>query len=193
MQPSLFLFPSDPFLRRIVHGLVFATLVSCSPPAPEIRELPPRAHFVALTHDFSEFRKWGSLRNDDRSAQGETHAAGAIRLYVNALPTPGAPAFPIGTIFVKDALDQPREADGSKKLFAMVKRGGNFNLNGAKNWEWFELVERPNGSVAIGWRGLGAPDGEGYGGDPLGTCNSCHQMAAPHDYVLSQTLRLKGP
>ena len=27
------------------------------------------------------------------------------------------------------------------KIFAGVKRGGDFNAAGAKNWEWFELAE----------------------------------------------------
>ena len=84
----------------------------------------------------------------------------------------------------------PTGLDAVEFARAMVKRGANFNALGARGWEWFELVEGPRG-VAINWRGLGAPDGEGYGGDPLGTCNSCHQMAAGNDFVLSEALTLR--
>ncbi len=42
----------------------------------------------------------------------------------------------------------------------MVKRGGGFNAEGAVGWEWFELTERDDESVAIKWRGVSAPSGE---------------------------------
>lgn len=91
-------------------------------------------------------------------------------------------------MIVKESLANHR-AGQPKQHFAMVKRSATFNAQGAKGWEWFELTEDDD-VVAIGWRGLGAPDGENYGGDPAGSCNGCHQMAVRNDYVLSNVLQL---
>ncbi|RYZ01408.1 MAG: hypothetical protein EOO73_35715, partial [Myxococcales bacterium] len=95
--------------------------------------------------------------------------------------------FPVGTIIVKQARIEARPEG---QLFAMVKRGGRYNPEGAHGWEWFELAERPDQSVAIKWRGVSAPDGEQYGGDPHGTCNACHGEAKANDYVKSPALAL---
>lgn len=176
--------------RFLPLAVAVATFTACDEPRPAVRVLPSRDHFVALARDFQDFRAWGSLDLGERPAQGETHDEGRLRAFVNALPPPGSQQFPVGTIIVKESLATPHSPGVPKKHFAMVKRGGNYNVLGARNWEWFELVEGPRG-VAIGWRGLGAPDGEGYGGDPLGTCNSCHQMAARNDFVLSEALMLR--
>ena len=177
--------------HHLLAIVAVAALTSCDTPKPVVRELPPREHYVALARDFQDFRSWGSLDLGERPAQGETHDEGSLRAFVNALPPPGSTQFPVGTIIVKENLAQrPRSSEEPRKHFAMVKRGANFNALGARGWEWFELVEGPRG-VAINWRGLGAPDGEGYGGDPLGTCNSCHQMAAGNDFVLSEALTLR--
>jgi hypothetical protein len=43
------------------------------------------------------------------------------------------------------------------------------------------------------WRGLNAPAGESYGGDPFGGCNACHELAAANDYVRSPLVQLGGP
>mgnify|MGYP001550112068 CR=1 FL=1 len=68
-----------------------------------------------------------------------------------------------------------------------MKRGGDFNGGGAKNWEWFELTENP---VTIVWRGFGPPVGDTYGGDRNG-CNSCHvTCGSTNDYVCSAQLQL---
>ena len=78
------------------------------------------------------------------------------------------------------------------KLFAMVKRGGDYNAQGARGWEWFELRERDEGSIGIVWRGTNAPTGEHYGGDPSGGCNNCHDLALKNDYVRSRSVKLAG-
>jgi hypothetical protein len=69
-----------------------------------------------------------------------------------------------------------------------VKRGGDFNAAGAKNWEYFELQENP---VKYIWRGLGPPLGDTYGGDPNG-CNNCHEQCAANDYICSPKLQLSS-
>ena len=99
----------------------------------------------------------------------------------------GVREFPVGTIIVK-------ETDGgelaARKVFAMVKRGGGYNVSGARNWEWFELDNLEGGTVRIRWRGVGPPAGEGYGGDKNGGCNTCHAGAVANDYVISANLDL---
>ncbi len=164
---------------------VVALCAGCESNPPERVELPPHEVFIAMERDFQAFRDWGSVPVTSEPS-GETHLAGSNRTYVNALPVAPTDRFPAGTIMVKDAMTDA----GPRRLFAMVKRGGGFNSTGAKGWEWFELEERGDGSVGIAWRGLGAPQGEEYGGDPSGTCNSCHQRAVDNDYVKSERLLL---
>ena len=103
-------------------------------------------------------------------------------------PAREAREFPVGTIIVKQARLAARPEG---QLFAMVKRGGGYNLRGAVGWEWFELAEREDKSVAIKWRGISAPSGEEYGGDPHGTCNVCHSEAKANDFVKSPALALR--
>lgn len=165
-------------------------LAACRSPAPQVDVLPEREIFIALARDFAGFRNFGRIDLGERPAQSETHPGGKLVAYVNSIPKRGAKEFPVGTIIVKENLSAKTEPASSNKVFAMVKRGGGFNAEGAMGWEWFELEEGDKG-VAIGWRGVGAPDGEGYGGDPMGSCNSCHQMAVKNDYVLSAALQLK--
>lgn len=152
--------------------------------------LPEREIFIAMARDFAGFRDFGQLELGERPAQSETHPGGKLVVHLNSVPKHGAREFPVGTIIVKETVSGATGDAQSKKIFAMVKRGGGFNAEGAKGWEWFELTES-GGTVAIGWRGVGAPDGESYGGDPMGSCNGCHQMALHNDYVLSPALRLR--
>ena len=99
---------------------------------------------------------------------------------MNARPAPGATSFPVGTMIVKEVRNEQKK---THEIFAMVKRGAGYNQRGAPGWEWFELTERRDESIAIAWRGINAPNGEDYAGDPLGGCNSCHELAAKNDYV----------
>ena len=142
-----------------------------------------REPFIALERNFQGFQDWARVDLSDRPEQGNTHIAGETHEYVNAPPPRGARRFPVGTIFVKTV-------EGKKKsdIFAMVKRGNGFNASGASGWEWFGLRSRADGSVAIIWRGVNPPDGETYGGDPLGGCNGCHGAAAKNDNVHAYSL-----
>lgn len=171
-----------------------ASLFACeqkpeAPAPPPIARvaLPAREVFVAMERDFQDFRRWGSEVLSAQEPQGITHPQGERRVYVNALPPNPSTHFPTGTIIVKAAAP---DAEGRVRLFGMVKRGAKFNQSGAVGWEWFELKERSDKSVGIAWRGLGAPDGESYGGDPMGTCNTCHQRSAKSDFVMTPKLRL---
>jgi hypothetical protein len=173
-------------LRALLLVSGTLSVCACSKPAPKRHALEERDVFIALERDFQNFRSWGSIELDAREA-GETHPAGPQRTYVNALPPADASEFPVGTMFVKDAVPE----GGERKLFGMVKRGADYNAKGARGWEWFELHERADESVAIKWRGLGAPAGEAYGGDPSGTCNTCHQRAFKNDFVRSSKVVLR--
>jgi hypothetical protein len=146
---------------------------------------PPGPSFIAYAKDFQGFEKWPSETFDDPNAAGATHVAGLRTIYLNHAPPAGATEFPLGTIIVKQT------SDG--KIFAQVKRGGGYNLKGAKNWEWFEIAENATGVVYIQWGATFPPAGEAYGGDPSG-CNSCHMLgeALTNDYVIAPGLSLKG-
>jgi len=151
--------------------------------------LPKPAPFIAFERDFQDFRNWSDVELPDVEAQGVTHTEGKAREYVNAFPAPGRTSFPVGTIIVKEVTNDQKK---THEIFAMVKRGAEYNRSGAPGWEWFELREREDESVAIVWRGINAPNGEDYAGDPLGGCNSCHQLSAKNDYVKTKSLALAG-
>ena len=141
--------------------------------------------FLAFSSTFAEFRTWTSFHSDGPAAGTyPDDVLGPRTQCLNRLPPPGSSEFPVGAIIV-----EARES-GAMHILAGVKRGGGYNAGGARGWEWFELVENP---VAIVWRGVGPPNGETYGGDPDGGCNSCHAACgAANDYVCSPHLQLAG-
>ena len=159
--------------------------------------LPAAVPFIALERDFQDFESWTRVDLSVRPAVSEAHTAGVAHEYVNQLPKAGSKSFPVGTMLVKTVEHDPKAptADGkpAKKgpdIFAMVKRGGGYNASGSKSWEWVELRRRDDDSLGIVWRGVNPPSGEGYGGDPLGACNSCHEKATQNDYVHAKALTL---
>ena len=145
--------------------------------------------FIAFPSTFQPFRTWTSFHSDGPTDDGTYPAdvLGPREQYINMVPPHGSTEFPIGTVIV-----EVRES-GTMKIFGAVKRGGDYNATGAKNWEWFELQEAsgPGSAVTIVWRGVGPPAGDMYGGDPNGGCNSCHAMCgASNDFVCSAQLQL---
>jgi len=141
--------------------------------------------FIAYTKDFANYQSWPSNTITDAQPSGMTHVGGTRTIYINQLPAADATAFPVGTIIVKETA-----ADG--RIFAQVKRGGGYNVTGALDWEWYELGIATNNAIGIKWSGFGPPAGEQYGGDPNGTCNSCHVAGQSNDYVMASWLIL-GP
>jgi hypothetical protein len=137
--------------------------------------------FIAFASAFAPFRTWAhysdNLVDDGSLPPG---VAGTRDQYINMLPKPGSTEFPIGTIVVEV------RADG--KIFASVKRGGDYNAAGCVSWEFFELTENP---LTISWGNVGPPIGDTYGGDPDG-CNKCHVMCASNDYICSPELQLSS-
>jgi hypothetical protein len=140
---------------------------------------PSDLDFVAFSGDFEGFRSWPSFTVPGAPDVSGVHFAGDRVVYINQVPPAGATEFAKGTMIVKaTGGDDP-------KLFAMVKRGGDFNDSGALGWEWFEVKElQGDAFMDIEWRGVGPPDGENYAGNAEGGCNGCH-AASPHDGVLS--------
>jgi hypothetical protein len=178
-------------LQLPIGACLGALALACGGPTPlERKALPERSVFIAMERDFQSFRSWGSALLPSAPAVSVTHPAGPRRVYINAFPPEPRADFPVGTLIVKETVP---DAKGRVRLLGMVKRGGGYNRAGASGWEWFELEERYDWNVGIVWRGLSAPDGESYGGDPEGTCNSCHRRNASTDYVQSAALRLTPP
>ena len=99
----------------------------------------------------------------------------------------------MGTIIVKHSDGTGDPDNQGPRTFAMVKRGGDYNLAGAMDWEWFELLQaNPEDATSpwqISWRGLGPPLGSGYGGGGS-ECNTCHSAASGNDYVQAEPLQL---
>jgi hypothetical protein len=137
--------------------------------------------FVAFAQDFAGYQKWESFAIPAGNVADFPDLTGPRTVYLRARPPTGSKEFPVGTMIVK-------EIPASSKIFAMVKRGGSYNTQGAANWEWFELA---NGAdTTIVWRGVGPPLGEQYGGNPA-TCNDCHRGSASNDFVRSPPLTLE--
>ncbi len=144
----------------------------------------PSDTFIALQRDFVGFEGWEAFA-PPAQAGGATHLVGPYTVYLKARPEHGSAHFPIGTVIVKSA--RPDALMGEEKIFAMVKRGGEYNAEGASGWEWFELARSTSGAPVILWRGVGAPAGEKYS-QVDGSCNSCHQGSMDNDFV--QSIRL---
>ena len=167
------------FAAAALLGCVVGGALGCSGKDPSPVVLAP---FVAFESDFQDFHSWESFAITMDIAPGNDHLNGPRHLFLNKRPPAGSHEFPVGTIMVK-------ESDGddptARHIFAMVKRGADFNVGGALNWEWFELANASSGAVVIKWRGFGPSNGDAYGGDATGGCNACHKTAAASDYVFT--------
>ncbi|MFT3694828.1 MAG: hypothetical protein QM831_16890 [Kofleriaceae bacterium] len=166
----------------MIRALVITVLAACSGGGDAGGDAG-NGTFLAFNNSFTDFRTWTTFHDqlDDPNGTLPTGVAGPRDQYINKLPPTGSTEFPIGTIIVEVRTD-------TGKIFASVKRGGNYNSDGSKNWEYFELQENP---VMYIWRGLGPPLGDTYGGDPNG-CNLCHTQCAANDYICSPKLQLSG-
>jgi hypothetical protein len=164
----------------IATGLVVG---SCG--GADSTETKPTETFIPFASTFGSFRTWTSFHSDGPAAGTfPPDVLGPRTQYVNELPPKGSTKFPVGTVIV-----EARES-GAKNIFAAVKRGGDYNPTGARDWEWFELKENDGGPVTIVWRGVGPPIGETYGGDATGGCNACHATCADNDYICGAKLRV---
>jgi hypothetical protein len=99
--------------------------------------------------------------------------------------------WPVGSILVKTIEIGATPAEW--EIFAMVKRGGGYNPDGAREWEFFRLQINSQGIPIIRARGYNPTDGHGYmdmAGNEVG-CNSCHGAAGTEttDHVLARQLQ----
>lgn len=151
--------------------------------------------FIALQSDFAGYDGWPSVALGDAPLAG--HPPGPRFGYLNHRAKKGATEYPIGTIVVKTI--EPSSSQATWEVFAMAKRGGNFNPGGARDWEFFRL-KILNGVPHIVTRGENAfdPDvdgGGGYGTDLPGqfasVCNGCHGTPSSDatDHILSPLLQ----
>lgn len=138
---------------------------------------PPTNSTIAFASDFEGYEAWESTVLPAQDG-GSEHSADARTVFINRRPPAGSAEFPVGTLIVKEL---------PFHTFAMGKRGGSYNTNGARGWEWFELTRSTIGTVAIKWRGLGPPVGEEYGKSGA-TCNDCHKSATATDSVMTPGL-----
>lgn len=171
--------------RNLLCALVAVTLaVGCGDDGTET------GSFIAFTDDFRAFRTW------TRTAVGmdslTDHPAGPRFAYSNRPPPAAGAPYPVGTILVHTI--EPSTDPQMWDIFAMVKRGGGYNANGAAGWEFFRLGVSASGVPVILARGLNPNEGHSYGGGGATTqmqgCNACHGTAASaaHDHVLSSRL-----
>jgi hypothetical protein len=160
-------------IRKISATLPMLAAACGAPPAASAGLDGGDSTFVAVQGDFSDFESWVAF--DGGTAPADNIPVQSQRMiYVNELPPPDAASFPVGTILVKTI--------AGAQTFAMVKRGGGFNTDGAVGWEWLELVTAPDGQPLISWRGA-APPANTYSSTPAMTCNACHMLCRSNDYV----------
>jgi hypothetical protein len=168
----------------------FALLaVGCSAPSGDAGDDPAAGStFLAFPTTFQNYKSWEKFPVAS-PVDNDVHTSGPRTTYLNKRPPSQSREFPVGTVIVKE-LEVGAEAD--RKVFAMVKRGGDYNRDGARGWEWFELRNAGGGTVEVAWRGLGPPAGEMYGGDPNGGCNACHGGHRDNDFVQDPALSLSN-
>lgn len=170
---------------RMACSATLAFIAGCGDAATSTE--PSSSTYLAFAPSFAGFRTWESFDDPSDPVATSPHLKGPRKEYLNKRPPHGSTEFPVGTILVKEIGDGDV---ASRAVFAMVKRGGGYNAQGAVSWEWFELVNDDDETVTVRWRGVGPPLGEMYGGDPNAGCNSCHVGARANDFVQSKAVQL---
>jgi hypothetical protein len=167
---------------RVLGSIVLAaTALSCGGE-------PTCDTYIALNSAFAGYRNWPSRYVGNAPLAG--HPAGDRTVFINHLPPPGSATYPVGTVIVKEIADHSLPGTPYVELFAMVKRGCDYNMEGARGWEYFHLTLDTYGNPVIRARGIDPSSGDIY--ETMGGtgCNSCH--AAPGregaDYVFTPFL-----
>jgi len=167
--------------------ILFGTMLACTSADGTVPDAGPPM-FIAVRSDFEPYASWESFYVGTVPPIDAPDLAGPRTVFINRMPPSGAKAFPVGTIIVKRIEVQP--APQSWQMFAMVKRGGDFDPVAA-GWEWFGLSIDAQNNVAIDWRGEGPPPDGSYGGfvGSLG-CIFCHKNVQANDFVQTPALAL---
>ncbi len=184
-------------MRHFVVVVVAAGLGGCPfLPDHELGDQGAPERLIAFASDFEGYRSWPHVVVGTGPIEGGHNLDAPRTVFVNALPDDDALTWPVGTVIVKEGSGQEVEGGTGTQTHAMVKRGGNFNVDGALGWEWFEIQSNGD-AVVIVWRGEHPPDGEGYGcisgvcvPSSFGECNACHAGARGNDFVSSSQLQL---
>ncbi|MEM9066862.1 MAG: hypothetical protein AAGE52_00110 [Myxococcota bacterium] len=152
--------------------------------APVVRD-----PFIAMQADFADLLRWPRWEVPDIGSTHGHQRGSPSYIYVHGeIPVWGEP-MPIGTILAKSVqVGEPTEWE----IHAMVKRGGDFNVDGCAQWEWFDLRLNEDQVPEIIWRGEGnAANPGGYGRRPDGTpisCNECHSQVPHTDFAFGRAL-----
>jgi len=175
-------------LLRWLLAAVLLCLASC---VTAVDERDPEGPFIALGTDFEDFREWPRWEIPDIGTSSG-HDPGEPRFIYVRDPAPawGDP-FPVGAMIVKTLeVGAPPEWE----IHAMAKRGGEYNAEGARGWEWFDLGLSADGRPIILWRGEGtAADPGGYVTVEATGCNACHAVVAGSDYVFTRAVFTPDP
>lgn len=173
---------------RLLLPLFFALLPACPgrvplDPTDAGMDASEPSVFVALARDFQGFERWPCYDLGFSDTPGHPSGNRTVCAFVPGPVVDGG--FPIGTRMVK--VIELAGSGGMRDYVAAVKRGGGFNPEGAREWEFFQLRVTDAG-VNILARGTAPVFGPG---DPYasqnGSCNDCHGTpeAARTDYVLA--------
>jgi hypothetical protein len=172
-----------------VRRVLLLALIGCStgPSGP-----PEPAQFVAIPSDFQPYASWTSFDVAGPAENENFEAGGPRTVYINQMPAHGSDHFRVGTILVK-VIPNGSSSPKDWQVFAMVKRGGGFDADGAPGWEFFGLSIDDGGAVSIDWRGVGPPADAGYSAGLLNvTCVLCHDSARDNDWVQTPQLQLEN-
>lgn len=190
--------------ERVCSRVLLAVLLcaDCKPVRPRLRASVLRIQqqksrlntrpFLAREEDFFQFTRWHHFELGDIMIGG--HPAGVRRVFLNRPPLRrNEREFPRGTMIVHAV--ERGHTPSRWELFAMVKRGGNYNHDGARGWEYFILSSDDEGRVAILSRGIRPTTGHesAYATTDVGPrgCNACHgtEDTRDTDSLLSDPLR----
>ena len=108
-------------------------------------------------------------------------------MYLNREPPRGGTSFPVGTILVKVVHPESDAGTLPDQIFAMAKRGGDFNDGGAAGWEWFELNPASQSPIFI-WRGAQPPPQR-----PDRKYRSCNRLDHNSPVCVSRDLARREP
>ncbi len=175
--------------RALITSAALASLAACGQLSSTDDGGDDGAPFIPFVDDFANFHSWTSTVGAGPPGAPQPPSAGihdgVLTSYINVLPDAGSTVFPKGTIIVKEASDGGTSVNG-RQSFAMVKRGGGYNAQGAVNWEWCELQnDAVTGVTRIVWCAAVPPSGETV------RQHSHHLQRLPHPGQ-EQRLRVDG-
>lgn len=161
----------------------FVLLLGCGSDAPLAAE---PGGFIAMSDAFRDFRTWPRVAIS--ATEDVPDPSLPYFAYTNQPAPPAGSTYPVGTLIVHtiELTDDP----ATWEVFAMARRGGGYNPDGAHGWEFFRLGFSRGEVPVIISRGFAPTDSGSYSAKGS-NCNTCHaaQGAAATDFILSRQLR----